>query len=208
MSSPAVCQVSAEKTVLVPIANGSEEMEAAIMVDVLRRAGAIVTVASVESDLVCTMSRNMKFVADCLITECENITYDLVALPGGMPGAERLRDSVPLMNIIKKQAAAKQPYAAMCAAPAVVLQPNGLLTGVAATAHPAFVDKIEGDSKDGRVVIDGNIITSRGPGTAFEFALAMVEFLFDSQKAKDVAGPMVLPPAVKASLVAKEWPGL
>mmetsp|Transcript_4537 Transcript_4537/g.8462 ORF Transcript_4537/g.8462 Transcript_4537/m.8462 type:complete len:230 (-) Transcript_4537:525-1214(-) len=192
-STPAalVTAMASAKRVLVPIGTGSEEMEASIMVDVLRRAGVEVVVASVEDTLQCEMSRKMKFVADCFVKDCEDGEFDMVALPGGMPGAERLRDCASLQTILKKQADAKKAYAAMCASPAVVLSPQGLLNGVAATAHPAFSDKIEGDSVSGRVVIDGNVITSRGPGTAFEFALAMVEYLYDKEKAKEVAGPMV-----------------
>eukprot|EP00238_Polyblepharides_amylifera_P011656 CAMPEP_0196584910 /NCGR_PEP_ID=MMETSP1081-20130531/48960_1 /TAXON_ID=36882 /ORGANISM="Pyramimonas amylifera, Strain CCMP720" /LENGTH=199 /DNA_ID=CAMNT_0041906295 /DNA_START=251 /DNA_END=850 /DNA_ORIENTATION=+ len=197
--------MTAEPTVLIPIGNGSEEMETSIMVDVLRRAGAKVTLASVEEDLVCTMSRQMKFVADCFISECADQTYSLIALPGGMPGAERLRDCQVLTEIIKAQVAANQPIAAMCAAPAVCLEPLGVLEGKAATAHPAFVNKIGGSSREGRVVVDGSLITSRGPGTAIEFALAMVEMLFNKEKAKEIARPMVIPPVGKVALVEKEW---
>mmetsp|Transcript_18872 Transcript_18872/g.41344 ORF Transcript_18872/g.41344 Transcript_18872/m.41344 type:complete len:230 (-) Transcript_18872:455-1144(-) len=203
----------AETTVLVPIGNGSEEIEAATIVDVLRRAGAIVTVASVETDLVCTMSRQMKFVADCHIEECTDKTYDMIVLPGGMPGAERLRDSQPLINLLKAQRANRKRYAAICAAPAVVLKPHGLLGGVACTAHPGFTSKImklmsKGDCTEGRVVIDEGVTTSRGPGTALEFALCLAQQLFGDQKAKEVAEPLMIPPTERPDLFPREWPGL
>lgn len=183
-------------------------METSIMVDVLRRAGADVTLASVETDLTCVMARQMKFVADRLITECADEAFDMVALPGGMPGAERLRDCSTLTAILKRQAAAHMPLTAMCASPAVVLSAQGLLGGVAATVHPAFAHQLDGESVEGRVVVDGNVITSRGPGTAIEFSLAMVEMLYGTDKAREVAAPMVMPPAVKAAPVPKEWAGL
>jgi 4-methyl-5(b-hydroxyethyl)-thiazole monophosphate biosynthesis len=112
----------------------------------------------------------MKLVADCLIDECEHAEYDLIVLPGGMLGAERLRDSAMLMTLLRQQQAAGKLYAALCASPAVVLVAHGLAAGRAATAHPAFVEHItplvsKGDSTLGRVVIDGNLVTSRGPGT-------------------------------------------
>lgn len=185
------------KRVLVPIANGSEEIEAVSIVDVLRRAGADVTVASVEATLLCKMSRGVLMQADVSISDVASQTFDLVALPGGMPGAERLRDSSTLRDLLTAHAVAGRPYAAMCAAPAVVLTPLGLLAGRAATAHPAFADKLPpacAPAVAGRVVVDGPVTTSRGPGTALEFALALVAQLYGAQKAQETAGPMVMHP--------------
>ena len=83
----------------------------------------------------------------------------------------------------------------MCASPGVVLAPRGMLDGLACTAHPAFVKDLPSDaSANGRVVVDGDVVTSRGPGTALEFALALAEKLFGADKAREVAAPMVLPP--------------
>eukprot|EP00244_Chara_vulgaris_P003363 TRINITY_DN1607_c0_g1_i1.p1 TRINITY_DN1607_c0_g1~~TRINITY_DN1607_c0_g1_i1.p1 ORF type:complete len:452 (-),score=92.27 TRINITY_DN1607_c0_g1_i1:654-1877(-) len=183
--------------VLVPIANGSEEMEAVIIIDVLRRGGANVVVASVEDQLQISASRGVKIVADCLISGCANSVFDLIVLPGGMPGAERLRDNQILSQLLKRQAESQRLYAAICAAPAVVLQPKGLLDGRRATAHPAFANKLVDRSAVGtRVVSDGIVLTSRGPGTAMEFALALVERLFGSDHAAQVARPMVIPRSV------------
>jgi protein deglycase len=181
------------RRVLVPIGTGSEEMEAVIVIDVLRRAGAQVTVASVEPSLDVVCSRNVKLVADRLINDCVPESWDLIALPGGMPGAERLRDSRPLLDLLDKQRSADKPIAAICATPAVALEHHGFLKGYKATAHPAFVDKLsDGSEADRRVVSDAALTTSRGPGTAFEFALALVKRLYGEEKMREVAGPMVM----------------
>ncbi len=180
------------KKVLVPIADGSEELEAVCIIDVLRRAGANVIVASVDG-LQITASRGVKLVADQLIANCMNDNYDLVALPGGMPGAEHLRDSKELERILKRHCEEGRLYAAICASPAVVLQHHGLLAQRRATCHPSRIDHLENtEAVDSPVVVDGNCITSQGPGTAIEFSLKLVEMLYDKQKANDVAGPMVV----------------
>jgi protein deglycase len=95
--------MAAKKSVLVPIADGSEEIETTCITDTLTRFGADVTVASVQSSLVCTMSRGIKILADCTIAEAAMKEWDLIALPGGMPGAEHLRDSKVLIDLLKKQ---------------------------------------------------------------------------------------------------------
>lgn len=178
--------------VLVPIADGSEEIEAACIIDVLRRAGVAVTVASV-TRLTVIFSRKVKWVADCTIDACVDRKWDLIALPGGMPGAEHLRDSTPLIALLNRQKTEGKYYAAICAAPAVVLNPHGLLPEGPATAHPAFVDRMEPHGiDDAPVVVHGNCITSRGPGTAIAFALKLVELLWDRSRALAVAEPMVL----------------
>lgn len=180
------------KQVLVPIADGSEEIEAVTIIDVLRRAGARVTVAGVGT-LQITASRGVKIVADKLITECAGETYDLIALPGGMPGAENLRNSKELIRLLEDQRAQNRWYAAICAAPAVVLAPLGWLAERHATCHPSFSGQLGSAifSTD-RVVVDGRCITSQGPGSALEFALTLVAVLFGENKAADVASPMVI----------------
>jgi len=181
------------KKVLVPIADGSEEIEAVCIIDTLRRAGLDVTVASVNK-LQVTASRGVKLLADALIADCTGQTYDCIALPGGMPGAEHLRDSAELIGMLKEQKAAGRLYAAICASPAVALLPHGLLDGVqTATCYPGFRKKLNpAQASDERVVVDGNCVTSQGPGTAIEFALKLIELLLGPQKAKDVAGPMLV----------------
>lgn len=178
---------------LVPVADGTEEIEAVCIVDVLRRAGAHVTVASVSETLQIEASRGIKIVADAMIQECKDKVYDLIALPGGMPGAEHLRDSIILSGMLKDQQQAGRWYAAICASPAVVLAHHGLIGKKSATCHPVFSSQLPNPEKsESRVVIDGSCITSRGPGTALEFALQLVAVLFDENKVAEVAGPMIM----------------
>jgi 4-methyl-5(b-hydroxyethyl)-thiazole monophosphate biosynthesis len=180
------------KKVLVPIANGTEEIEAACIIDTLRRAGAEVTVASVEA-LQVTASRGMKLVADAGISDCVNQTYDCIALPGGMPGAEHLRDSTPLIKLLKQQKQSGRLYGAICASPAVALQPHGLLDKTRATCYPGMRDELDPTCASSEaVVVDNNCVTSQGPGTAIAFALKLVELLFGARKAREVAGAMLV----------------
>ncbi|MGA6927465.1 MAG: DJ-1 family glyoxalase III [Desulfosarcina sp.] len=182
-----------DKNVLVPVADGTEELEAVAIIDVLRRAGARVTVASVTGNLKITASRGVVIVADDLIEACVEKTYDLVVLPGGMPGAEGLRDSEALIDILTRQGEKGRLVGAICASPAVVLEHHGLLHGRQATCHPGFADRLPAENHvDSRVVVDGNCVTSQGPGTAVEFALALVERLYGRTKRDEVAGPMVV----------------
>jgi 4-methyl-5(b-hydroxyethyl)-thiazole monophosphate biosynthesis len=177
------------KKVLVVIADGAEELEAVTIIDVLRRAKVNVTVASV-GDKQITASRGVNLVADVVISECVGNTYDLIALPGGMPGAEHLRDSKELTDMLKAQATSGRLYAAICASPAVALKPHGLLKDRKATCYPSLLSELE-NAEQARVVVDGNCITSQGPATALEFALKLVEILFDKQKSQEVAKAML-----------------
>ncbi len=184
------------KKILVPIADGTEEIEAVTIIDVLRRAGADVTVASVMNDqLNVTASRGVKLAAERPICECMDIPFDLIALPGGMPGAQHLHDSKELLQLLERQNREGKLYAAICAAPAIVLYPHGLLSQRRATCHPSRMKTFENTNTEAmntRVVVDGNCITSQGPGTAIEFSLKLVEMLYGEEKAKEVAGSMVV----------------
>jgi len=175
-----------EKTVLVPISDGIEELEAIGIIDTLRRADAKVVIASVD-DLQITASCGTKIVADTLIENCEDEEYDLIVLPGGLPGAEYLRDSKVLTTLLKKQAADEKLYAAICASPVVVLQYHGLLKGKKATVNPALADELLNRVEiDNRVVVDGNCITSRARGTVLEFAVKLIELLYGKDKADTI----------------------
>ena len=179
------------KKVLVPISDGIEEFEAIGIIDTLRRANANVTVASVD-ELQITGTCGTKIIADKLIKECANEQYDLIALPGGLPGAEHLRDSDILTSLLKKQAADGKYYAAICASPTVVLQFHGLLDGKKATVNPALADDlIIKDEIDKRVVVDDNCITSRARGTVLEFAVRLIELLYDWSKAEEIKTDML-----------------
>lgn len=190
---------SPSKQVLVPIADGSEEIETACLTDTLARFGAAVTVASVKADgdLVCTMSRGLKILADCTILQAKDRAWDLVALPGGMPGAEHLRDSDALVAILSKQKDAGKQYAAMCAAPAVVLASHGFVTeGMDATCYPAPAFRAAlGHSgctvSEKNVVTSGALTTSQGPATALAFALQLGENLYGKDKRDEIAKAML-----------------
>ncbi|MHC5156244.1 MAG: DJ-1 family glyoxalase III [Planctomycetota bacterium] len=129
------------KTAFIPIADGTEELEAVTIIDVLRRADIQVTVASV-GPLQITASRGVKLVADCLIDDCKDHIFDLIVLPGGLPGAEQLRDCGSLIQMLQTQKEAGRLYAAICASPAVVLAPYDLLDGKRATCYPSFADAL------------------------------------------------------------------
>ncbi len=179
------------KKVLVPISDGIEELEAIGIIDTLRRADADVTIASVD-ELQITGACGTKIIADKLIEECVNEQYDLIALPGGLPGAEHLRDSEILTSLLKKQASSGKYYAAICASPTVVLQFHGLLDGKKATVNPALADDlIIKDEIDKRVVVDGNCITSRARGTVLEFTIQLIELLYDKSKAEEIKTDML-----------------
>ncbi|HSO20427.1 MAG TPA: DJ-1 family glyoxalase III [Desulfosarcina sp.] len=181
------------KTILVPVADGTEELEAVAIIDVLRRAGASVTVASVSGNRRITASRGVVITADVLIEACADRAFDLVVLPGGIPGAEHLRDCMALARIMKNQRDRGGLYGAICASPALVLEHHGLLAGRQATCHPGFADQLTDMRRvDERVVMDGNCLTSRGAGTAVEFALALVERLYDRNTREEVAASMAV----------------
>ncbi|CAI0395240.1 unnamed protein product [Linum tenue] len=178
--------------VLVPIANGSEEMEAVMIIDILRRAKVNVVVASVEEKLEILASRKVKLEADMLLDDAAKLSYHLIVLPGGLGGAQAFSKSEKLVDLLKKQHGSNRPYGAICASPALVLEPHGLLKGKKATAFPAMCEKLSDQSEvENRVVVDGNLITSRGPGTSMEFGLAIVEKIFGRDKAMEIAKAML-----------------
>ncbi|EEC70182.1 hypothetical protein OsI_00911 [Oryza sativa Indica Group] len=179
--------------VLVPVANGSEEMEALNLIDILRRAGANVTVASVEDKLqVVTRRHKFNLIADIMVEEAAKREFDLIVMPGGLPGAQKLSSTKVLVDLLKKQAESNKPYGAICASPAYVLEPHGLLKGKKATSFPPMAHLLTDQSAcDSRVVVDGNLITSKAPGSATEFALAIVEKLFGREKAVSIAKELI-----------------
>lgn len=186
-----------------PIGFGTEEMEAVILVDVLRRAGAEVIIASVEQQLEVEASGGTILVADTSISTCSDEVFDLVALPGGMPGSARLRDSEILQKITSKQAVEKRLYSAICAAPAITLLPWGLLRRKRTTCHPAFMDKLPTFwAVKSDIQVSGELTTSRGPGTALRFAISLVDQLFGESVAKEIGDLLLMSAA--ADLPKKE----
>lgn len=185
-----------KQTALVPVANGTEDIEAVTLIDVLRRAGIEVTVASVETTREntreVTCANGTRLVADALHAEVANRTFDLIVLPGGMPGAERLRDTPALIAQLQAQDTRGALFAAICAAPGVVFGSQGLIGTRKATAYPGFEQLLPaGSFVAERVVRDGNLVTSRGPGTALEFALALVAALGHADKAAQLSAGML-----------------
>ena len=180
-----------KKQVLVPIAHGIEEIEAVILIDVLRRAGAQVMVASIEDTLEITASRGVKLVADTFLKDVKNQTFDLIVLAGGSEGAQAFAQNESLVNLLKAQKQAGRLFAAMCASPTVVLHAHGLLNDYHATAYPGFY-KDFAMPVDAPVVVDKNCITSQGPGTTFQFALTLTEQLFDKARALKIAQALLL----------------
>uniref|UniRef100_A0ACD5VQ22 Uncharacterized protein n=1 Tax=Avena sativa TaxID=4498 RepID=A0ACD5VQ22_AVESA len=200
------------KRVLVPVAAGTEPIEAAATADVLNRAGARVTVATVASapagdeGLLVEAAYGVKLVADGRVADLEAEAFDLIALPGGMPGSAHLRDCKVLEKMVKKHAENGGLYGAICAAPAVALADWGMLKGLKATCYPSFVEKFPADviPVNSRVVVDRNAVTSQGPGTSIEFALALVEQLYGKEKMEEVAGPLYIRPQHGAEYTLEE----
>lgn len=168
------------KKVLVVLADGFEEIEALTPIDVLRRAKAEVTVAGVGSSVILG-AHGVSVACDCLVDRCRG-PFDCVVCPGGMPGASNLASCWEVNEHLIRTAASGGLVAAICAAPAVVLGPAGLLEGHEAVCYPGMeIAFPEFKFGDGRVCVSGNLITSRGPGCAMEFALAIAEYLFGKE---------------------------
>jgi 4-methyl-5(b-hydroxyethyl)-thiazole monophosphate biosynthesis len=172
---------------LVPLAEGFEELEAVTIIDVLRRAGVEVTVAALGASPV-TGSHAIRVEADASLDAVQADVFDAVVLPGG-PGAKRLRDDERVKAVVRRLAREGRLVAAVCAAP-IALEAAGVLAGKRATVYPGN-QLPSAEQVDERVVVDGSIITSRGPGTALEFALALVEKLSGHAKAAELARAML-----------------
>ncbi|KAF7096478.1 hypothetical protein CFC21_098417 [Triticum aestivum] len=151
--------------VLIPIANGSEEMEIIMLVDILRRANINVVLASVDESTNIVGSQRMKIVADKCILDASDSKYDLIIIPGGPAGAERLHRCTTLKKLLKEQRQASRMYGGICYSP-LILQKQGLLQDKTVTAHPSIVNQLTCQVIDrSKVVIDGNLITGKGLGT-------------------------------------------
>ena len=176
--------------VLVPLADGCEELEAVTIIDLLRRAGVEVVTAGLKPGIV-KASRGVQLVPDATLDDALRDDYDMVVLPGGMPGASHLKDDARIIDLLKKMAAAGKYTAAICAAP-MVLAEAGVLDGRQATSYPGFLDALPGVTlRTEAVVRDGKVVTSRGPGTAMDFALTLVEVLAGSEKRRQVEATLV-----------------
>lgn len=168
--------MSSQVPVLVAVAHGSESLETVTLVNLLRRAGLDVTVASIEASTQIEGTRGIRLIADALLVDVIDAPWQLVVLPGGADGARALGRHAPLIRLLEARNEADQPIAAICAAPALALAANGLLDGRQATCYPSFRDQLP-TFVDAPVVRDGPITTSQGPGTAIAFTLALIEQL-------------------------------
>ena len=180
--------------VLVPLAQGCEELEAVTIIDLLRRANIEVVSAGLDSQPV-KGSRGVVLVPDMSLDEALQHDYDMVVLPGGLPGADNLNSDPRVAELLKKMAEAGRFIGAICAAPRVLAE-QGILNGKKATAYPGFIDGglyPEIEYTGSPVERDGAVLTSRGPGTAMDFGLAIIEMLTDAQTRDKVEQGLVRP---------------
>jgi 4-methyl-5(b-hydroxyethyl)-thiazole monophosphate biosynthesis len=178
--------------VLVPLAQGCEELEAVTITDLLVRAGIEVTTVGLDKQPV-TASRGITIIPDTSIDAVLDKTFDLIVLPGGLPGADHLRDDENIQKLLKNHADKGKYIGAICAAPKAIAA-AGLLEGRKATAYPGVLEALGNEQinvKDSAIEIDGNIVTSRGPGTAMDFALTLIELLEGPAKRDEVNRQLV-----------------
>lgn len=179
------------KKAIIFLANGFEEIEAVTVIDILRRAGINLTIAGVGNKEVIS-SRQLVIRADVLDEECDP-HFDALILPGGMPGAEHLASSSKVKSMINSMNTEGKIIAAICASPAIVLAPMKILNGKKATCFPGMEEGFTSETKfvEEKVVQDGNIITSRGAGTASDFAFKLVENLISKDMADSLCEQML-----------------
>jgi 4-methyl-5(b-hydroxyethyl)-thiazole monophosphate biosynthesis len=183
------------KKAIVLLAEGFEEVEAVTIIDYLRRAGVDVTVAAISLFMTVKGARGIKVDSDTLLAGVDSgvDNWDAVILPGGMNGAANIASCEEACNIIKNMAAAGKLVCAICASPAVILSPLGVLSGKKFTCYPGMEEKVkEGVWSQDKVVIDGNIITSRAAGTSGHFAAAIIEKLLGEEAGKKIADAVLL----------------
>ncbi|MBF0425422.1 MAG: DJ-1/PfpI family protein [Magnetococcales bacterium] len=182
--------------VLIPLAQGCEELEAVTLIDLFRRAGIEVISAGLDAEPV-KASRGVVLVPDTTLDQVHDQAFDLIVLPGGLPGTERLNKDPRIKALVQRMAAAGKYVAAICAAPSV-LGNAGLLQGRKATSYPGVLEKMALSGvtilDNTPVVTDGRIVTSRGPGTALLFALDLIEKLVGEAKRLEVAKGLLSDP--------------
>ncbi len=178
--------------VLVPLAQGCEELEAITITDLLVRAGVEVTTAGLDDQPVLA-SRGATIIPQTTLDKLAEQTFDMIVLPGGLPGADHLRDHAVLQDMLKRHAGQGKALAAICAAPKA-LEKAGLLDGKTATSFPGVLNALNNDRitiSDAAIEQDGNIVTSRGPGTAMDFALKLIDLLEGSETMRKVEHSLV-----------------
>ncbi len=178
--------------VYVFLANGFEEVEALIPIDVLRRGGVdVVTVSIMGNSKTVTAAHNVQIVADAVMAECNFCDADLLFLPGGMPGASNLYEHEGVRQAVISQVQAGKKIAAICAAPAVVLAQLGVLDGKKTTCYPGFEKLLtKAHYTADLVTIDGNITTAEGPAAAFPLAYELLSQLVNKEVSEQIAEGM------------------
>jgi 4-methyl-5(b-hydroxyethyl)-thiazole monophosphate biosynthesis len=180
--------------VVVPLAEGCEELEAVTIIDLLRRAGIEVVTVGLQDGPI-TASRGVRLLPDTGIDDVLSEDFDMMVLPGGLPGADNLERDDRVRSMLRRLNASDRYTAAICAAPKV-LASAGLLEGRRATGYPGVLDALNLPGTrllDQAVVRDGKVITSRGPGTAMDFALELIETLLGKEARDVVEAPLVRP---------------
>jgi 4-methyl-5(b-hydroxyethyl)-thiazole monophosphate biosynthesis len=180
--------------VLVPLAQGCEELEAVTIVDLLRRAGIEVVTAGLDAKPV-RAARGTVLMPDTTLDAALKTDYEMIVLPGGLPGADHLRDDPRIIDLVRRMHEADHYTAAICAAPRVLAK-AGLLDNRRATSYPGSIDidAIPGlDYVEDAVVTDGKVVTSRGPGTAMDFALELIGLLAGQAKRDEVEASLQRP---------------
>src|SRR5690554_1965715 len=174
------------KKVALFLANGFEEIEALGTVDILRRAQIPVITISITDNKVVTGAHNIAVTADATLSDTDFSDFEVLVLPGGMPGSKHLNEHKELKKLIAEFNSEGKPIAAICAAP-MALGGLGILEGKSATVYPGFESELLGANITGEnVVIDNNITTGKGPGLVFDFALKLVEQIAGIQTRKEV----------------------
>jgi len=182
--------------VLIPMATGSEELEAVTLINIFRRAGFKVVTAGIGPEnqpIKC--ARGTMIIPDTSLDQAISEEYDLIVLPGGQPGTNNLMQDERVLKLVRDMQRQDRYVAAICAAP-MVLGKAGILEGKSATSYPGCLDGmgLAGiDYKEAPVVVDGKVITSRGPGTAMDFALKLVEIMAGDGVRKQVEGGLQRP---------------
>lgn len=180
------------KTAIVLFAEGFEEIEATTVLDVLRRAEIDTFAVSISEKDVVTGARGISIVTNRCLKDISGSLFDLIVLPGGMPGADNLRQNERVEDLIHHHHINQKYIAAICAAP-YVLGELGILDGKKATSYPTFQNRLgKAEVLNESVVVDGNLITSQGVGTALEFSLKIVSTLKSSEAAKELGAAMII----------------
>lgn len=179
------------KKVYIFLADGFEEIEGLTVVDLLRRAGIEAVTVSIKKDKMVTGAHGISVMADFLFEEIKGTMADMAVLPGGMPGTTNLLACEPLMDMVLGLHSAGAYVAAICAAPSILAE-IGLLEGKKATSYPGFEEKMTmAEYVYEPVVQDGQVITSRGMGTAIDFSLKLIEILEGEAKAKEISDSII-----------------